>query len=343
MRNHDIQPCRDRLAAIDALASGDPPADGLIDHIEACAACRAYSRRLARLDALLAETSSSIEDPGLVRHARRRRVSKPRAVLSAFAVVLLGAILAFALYGSGVLRGRAAGSRAAPDRKALVRAPSPENAGEDPAAGTMDPDAPAETRIATVPGERIVETPDHGVTLSLSGEGHAVYQKSGDGEWLVHLEDGLLVVSVERTQPATRMTVDARNMSIRVKGTLLSVRAAGGIITQVDVEEGAVEIRARTGVASIEVPAGMRLTSLDRPAEPRAADAPRLSDLLVPIDAPATASSQPVAADPGAAQAAKALAKGGSAPADGCSTSADVGNQALVPYTADYVFFRKDK
>lgn len=34
---------------------------------------------------------------------------------------------------------------------------------------------------------------------------------------------------------------------------------------------------------------------------------------------------------------------GGSAPADGCSTSADVGNQALVPYTADYYFYRKDK
>ena len=34
---------------------------------------------------------------------------------------------------------------------------------------------------------------------------------------------------------------------------------------------------------------------------------------------------------------------GGSAPTDGCFTSADVGNQRLVPYTADYVFFRKDR
>lgn len=34
---------------------------------------------------------------------------------------------------------------------------------------------------------------------------------------------------------------------------------------------------------------------------------------------------------------------GGAAPAAGCSTSGDVGNQALVPYTADYFFFRKDK
>jgi len=34
---------------------------------------------------------------------------------------------------------------------------------------------------------------------------------------------------------------------------------------------------------------------------------------------------------------------GGSAPTAGCFTSADVGNQALVPYTADYVFFRKAK
>ena len=33
--------------------------------------------------------------------------------------------------------------------------------------------------------------------------------------------------------------------------------------------------------------------------------------------------------------------KGGSAPADGCSTAADVGNQVLVPYSADYYFFRK--
>jgi hypothetical protein len=32
--------------------------------------------------------------------------------------------------------------------------------------------------------------------------------------------------------------------------------------------------------------------------------------------------------------------KGGSAPADGCSTTADVGKQALVPYSADYFFFR---
>ena len=34
---------------------------------------------------------------------------------------------------------------------------------------------------------------------------------------------------------------------------------------------------------------------------------------------------------------------GGSAPTTGCFTGSDVGNQALVPYTADYVFFRKDK
>lgn len=34
---------------------------------------------------------------------------------------------------------------------------------------------------------------------------------------------------------------------------------------------------------------------------------------------------------------------GGVAPADGCSTSTDVGNQALVPYTADYYFFHKDQ
>lgn len=31
---------------------------------------------------------------------------------------------------------------------------------------------------------------------------------------------------------------------------------------------------------------------------------------------------------------------GGSAPADGCSTATDVGKQVLVPYTADYYFFR---
>jgi Protein of unknown function (DUF3455) len=35
--------------------------------------------------------------------------------------------------------------------------------------------------------------------------------------------------------------------------------------------------------------------------------------------------------------------KGGSAPTDGCSVTTDVGNQTLVPYTADYYFFRKDK
>ncbi len=34
---------------------------------------------------------------------------------------------------------------------------------------------------------------------------------------------------------------------------------------------------------------------------------------------------------------------GGAPPVDGCSTSTDVGNQALVPYTADYYFFRKDQ
>jgi Protein of unknown function (DUF3455) len=35
--------------------------------------------------------------------------------------------------------------------------------------------------------------------------------------------------------------------------------------------------------------------------------------------------------------------KGGSAPADGCLVAGDVGKQTLVPYTADYYFFRKDK
>src|SRR5215813_9800180 len=37
--------------------------------------------------------------------------------------------------------------------------------------------------------------------------------------------------------------------------------------------------------------------------------------------------------------------KGGSAPddTDGCGTTANVGNQRLVPYTADYYFFRSDQ
>jgi hypothetical protein len=34
---------------------------------------------------------------------------------------------------------------------------------------------------------------------------------------------------------------------------------------------------------------------------------------------------------------------GGTAPADGCSVPGDVGKQTLVPYTADYYFFRADK
>jgi Protein of unknown function (DUF3455) len=33
---------------------------------------------------------------------------------------------------------------------------------------------------------------------------------------------------------------------------------------------------------------------------------------------------------------------GGSAPADGCAVASDVGKQTLVPYTADYYFFRAD-
>lgn len=34
---------------------------------------------------------------------------------------------------------------------------------------------------------------------------------------------------------------------------------------------------------------------------------------------------------------------GGSAPNEGCSVSTDVGKQALVPYTADYFFYKADK
>jgi len=34
--------------------------------------------------------------------------------------------------------------------------------------------------------------------------------------------------------------------------------------------------------------------------------------------------------------------KGGAAPADGCSVSTDVGKQTLVPYTADYYFYKAD-
>jgi hypothetical protein len=35
--------------------------------------------------------------------------------------------------------------------------------------------------------------------------------------------------------------------------------------------------------------------------------------------------------------------KGGSAPDSGCSITSDVGHQALVPYPADYFFFRADE
>jgi len=32
---------------------------------------------------------------------------------------------------------------------------------------------------------------------------------------------------------------------------------------------------------------------------------------------------------------------GGSAPATGCATATDIGNRAYVPYTADYLFYKK--
>jgi hypothetical protein len=35
--------------------------------------------------------------------------------------------------------------------------------------------------------------------------------------------------------------------------------------------------------------------------------------------------------------------RGGSAPDTGCSVAADIGKQALVPYSADYIFFRADQ
>jgi hypothetical protein len=34
---------------------------------------------------------------------------------------------------------------------------------------------------------------------------------------------------------------------------------------------------------------------------------------------------------------------GGSAPAEGCLVAADVGKQALAPYTADYYFYRAEQ
>jgi len=34
---------------------------------------------------------------------------------------------------------------------------------------------------------------------------------------------------------------------------------------------------------------------------------------------------------------------GGSAPATGCALPGEVGHQALVPYSADYYFFRNDQ
>ena len=33
---------------------------------------------------------------------------------------------------------------------------------------------------------------------------------------------------------------------------------------------------------------------------------------------------------------------GGVAPATGCSVATDLGNKAFVPYTADYLFYKKD-
>src|SRR5262249_6676271 len=35
--------------------------------------------------------------------------------------------------------------------------------------------------------------------------------------------------------------------------------------------------------------------------------------------------------------------KGGTAPTEGCSETADVGKQSLVPYSADYFFYRGGK
>lgn len=81
--------------------------------------------------------------------------------------------------------------------------------------------------------------------------------------------------------------------------------------------------------------------SIDAGTDPSCPNAGSISCLLLQV----------IGADPGPGGGQSLLkttfiqrlnTKGGSAPADGCATTSDVGNQKLVPYTADYYFFRKN-
>jgi hypothetical protein len=243
MNDVNKNPCVDRREAIEALASGVDIDPGIREHLLVCPGCNAYYRTQRRLEELIGETTGALDDPRLRSGPRRRKVSVKRvaAASSALALMLAAAVSLAVVLSNG--RTSEQGPTVQPSVVATSEHP------EEPAAEIVRqaprPTVIESTTLVTKGDEQLVKSFEGGMRLSLSGEGRAVVEKIAGRSFNVRLSDGLLVADVPETTPRTRLTVEADNIRVAVRGTLFAVRARDRLITDVRVERGEVDVASK--------------------------------------------------------------------------------------------------
>jgi len=280
------RPCPARIEAIEALASGVETAPGIREHLLECPGCNAFYRRQRRFEDLVAGVTGALDDASLRIRPRPRRLSPARIAVASLA---LAAVAAAVTAGLVLGNGKASSEdRVTPAPVAGIETPAPVEVPEAPA-------QPGKERLAltTSEGEHLVHGFDEGVRLSLSDDGEAYVERTGERVYVVDLHEGLLVADVTETEPRTRLSVEAKNLRVEVRGTLFSVRAEDHIITEVEVEHGEVEIMSKIDTSRQVLHPGEALVLETFGARPRDESAPSLHaafdvEEIAPEEHPAT-------------------------------------------------------
>lgn len=253
MSSRFTEPCPDRLEDLDRYLDGGETVPELQEHLETCKGCSRYVRRLQGIEAFLKKAHDEFEKmpPGALKQ-RRRIVPHKVAVWAVLLVMVAGGIA----YLSTQL-GTGSGIRSTTDLVARQDVQPEEGrvilTTGAPAMLECGPGHSEVVRLGTRVGHGcMIDVPEDasvavyyqsGLTLLAGSGSRFSLVRSGHGQRIVRVEDGLLGLHSDVGDQRVSLVALAGSDRIESRGRLLTVKVASGKLDRVTAVEGGLSVR----------------------------------------------------------------------------------------------------
>jgi outer membrane protein assembly factor BamD (BamD/ComL family) len=232
--DHRHEPCG---RWVEGLESKDASA---LEHARSCPACREYLGKMEKIDRILARSKVLLNDVQPVKYMSYRKVSakKIAVALTLAALLVVIPIAVRNTRSGGTSREPALAQKAPQPPPAPWQAPK-----EEESSGTLQIGDEEVTVLEAGKGEIKGRSLGGGIMIALMGPGRTEISKNPDGDLRFRHHEGYLAAEVPPESVRHRkMTVEADNVRIEIKGTIFAARATQGRIETIEVEKGIVRI-----------------------------------------------------------------------------------------------------